>query len=347
MSKARAKKFNARKPKRRLPKVVALTILFFLGFFLAKIIFGKFNPLSLLKPISVFSQIINPDGLEKTESRTNALLLGLDQRIEGQYSGVLTDTIIVASYDHKTKEAVMISLPRDLWVPYDSGSSGKINAAYAYGGADLAKSMVEKALGIPIHYYAIIDFEGFRKAIDILGGVDIKVERAFDDYEYPILGREDVWPEEDRYEHLHFDAGWQHMDGERALKFSRSRKAIGEEGNDFARAKRQQKVILAAKEKLLSLNLLKDSGKMKDLYYTFRDSVETNAGLTEMESAATLGRETTGIRSVVINGGGDDGPELLVSTFVGEQNEVYALVPKAGDFSEIHAYVQKLLFGEN
>lgn len=345
------RKFTPKKRKRRGSRAVYLVFLFLLGIFVAKAVSSHFNPLSLLKPISVFSQIINPSGLEKTDGQTNALILGLDRRTEGQYTGILTDTIIVGSYDHKTKEAVMISLPRDLWVPYDSGSAGKINAAYAYGGIDLAKTMVEKALGVPIHYYAVIDFEGFRKAIDILGGVDVEVEQAFDDYKYPIPGREDVWPENDRYEYLHFDAGRQHMDGELALKFARSRMAVGPEGNDFARAKRQQKVVLAAKDRLLSLNLLKDSGKIKDLYYAFKDSVETNGGLLEIERAAALGNEIEKTQSVVINGGGENGPELLVGIMMGEQDEqgeggVYALVPKAGDFSEIHEYVQRLLFGE-
>ena len=131
--------------------------------------------------------------------------------------------------------------------------------------------------GLPIDHYAVVDFYSFRKAIDVLGGVDVKVENAFDDYHYPIEGEEDNTcdkSEEDiagltatmsgqlleeqfpcRYEDLHFDAGVTHMDGETALKYVRSRHSATD-GGDFNRAARQRQLILAVKAKVLSIGFL-------------------------------------------------------------------------------------------
>ena len=326
-----------------------------------------------LSPMSVFSKIINPSGLKQTDGRINILLLGLDTRPD-RPSSTLTDTVIVGSIDNEGKNATLISIPRDLWVPIDDDYSGKINSAYAIGEADqdkidggitLAKEKVEEVLGIPIHYYALINFEGFKKAIDILGGIEVDVENTFDDYHYPIPGREedtcgiteDPIKIEDgkeatqsaeeiylcRYDHLHFDKGLTKMDGETALRYARSRYAVGVEGGDFARAKRQQKVIIAAKNKLLSLPTLLNPGKLKELYDAYGEFVETDLGISEgqrlLEISQKLERET--IKNAVI----DKDSELVVSPI---DSDPYlgasVLIPKGGDFSQIQAFIQRLLF---
>src|SRR5690606_8070895 len=138
---------------------------------------------------------------------------------------------------------------------------GKINRAYSDaeikqegGGIILSRAVVEKVLDQPVDYVLRVDFSGFVQAVDMLGGIDVKVDRTFDDYEYPVSGKEtdtcgfegeefekratdssqlEAFP--CRYEHLHFDAGVQSMDGETALRFVRSRHATGAEGSDFAR----------------------------------------------------------------------------------------------------------------
>ena len=322
----------------------------------AILLFSIFRfPSSILTPVSVFSQIINPQNLKQTDGRTNILALGVDKRSNAGYvSGVLTDTIMVASIDEKKNDAVVISIPRDLWVKMDNYTSGKINSAYAFGGVELALKIVEQVLGVPIHYFAVVDFESFEKAIDILGGIEVEVENAFDDYRYPIFGREldDCGGDPEfkcRYQHLHFDAGLQHMDGERALAFARSRHAGGPEGNDFARMRRQQKVLLAAKDKALSLKTLTNPAKLKELYELFSDSVETNIGFKEVERLYQLSRkfDKSRIRSYVISGAWDDENALLYTPPAELYGGAYVLVPKAGNFSEIHYFVQKLLFGSN
>ncbi|EKD86324.1 MAG: cell envelope-related transcriptional attenuator, partial [uncultured bacterium] len=136
----------------------------------------------------------------------------------------------------------MISLPRDTW---SSDIKGKINKAYSDGeetrhggGLVLAKTVVSKITGQNVDYGIVIDFSGFINAVDLMGGLDINVDKTFDDYEYPLTGKEDDpcdnKPEDleklatassqleafpCRYEHLHFDRGMNHMDGETALKF--------------------------------------------------------------------------------------------------------------------------------
>jgi len=122
--------------------------------------------------------------LKTTQGRTNILLLGMGG--EGHEGALLTDSIIVISYNHDQKAATLISLPRDLWV--DSLKT-KINAVYYYGeqkqaggGLILAKSAVAEITDLPIHYGFAINFDGFKEAIDLVGGVDVDIKRTFDDY---------------------------------------------------------------------------------------------------------------------------------------------------------------------
>lgn len=319
----------------------------------ALVLSGRLNFGSLLTPVSVFSQIINPRSLEQTDGRTNVLILGVDRRSNaGFISGVLTDAIMVASLDPKKNRLTSISLPRDLWVKYDEQSSGKINAAYAIGGVELSKKIVSQVLGIPIHYFVVVDFQSFEQAIDILGGIDIEVENTFDDYKYPIFGKEldecGGDPEyKCRYEHLHFDKGYQHMDGKTALTFARSRHAKGPEGSDFARIKRQQKVVDAVKNKILSLKLLTNPAKIKELYDLFATAVETDIGWGEVEALLPLSGKAASLKTQfhLIDGSWNSEEALLYTPEAELYGGAFVLVPKAGDYSEIHYFVQKILFG--
>ena len=171
-------------------------------------------------------------------------------------------------------------------------SNKKINGVYADGeskriGGGLleAEAAISKVTGQDINYGVRIDFSGFVKAVDIIGGLDINVDNTLDDYEYPISGKEDEscgYSDEDikafsatspaeldiqqkftcRYMHVHFDKGPNHMNGETALEYVRSRHAIGVEGGDFARSKRQEKVINAFKNKVLSAQTLINPSKL-------------------------------------------------------------------------------------
>ncbi len=214
--------------------------------------------------------------------RINVLLLGIDRR-EGEEGPWRTDTMIVATLDPQTKTAGMLSIPRDLYVPIPAPGAGenRINTANFYGdsskypggGPALAKKTVEYNFAIPIHYYVLIDFGGFRKIIDALGGIEIDVPQAIDDPEYPT--------EDYGIMHLQIPAGRQHMNGDLALKYARSRKST----SDFDRSQRQMQVLLAARDKALKVNAL---AQAPQLLAQLQDAVETDMTPTQMLALAPI-----------------------------------------------------------
>lgn len=214
--------------------------------------------------------------------RINVLLLGIDAR-PGEQGPWRTDTMIVATLDPQTKTAGMLAIPRDLYVPIPAPGAGenRINTANFYGdstkypggGPALAKKTVEYNFAIPIHYYILIDFGGFRKLIDAIGGVDIDVPVAIDDPNYPTPDY--------GIEHLQIPAGLQHMDGDLALKYARSREST----SDFDRSKRQMQVILAARDKALKINLLSQAPQ---LLAQFQDTIQTDMTPEQMLALAPI-----------------------------------------------------------
>lgn len=214
--------------------------------------------------------------------RVNILLLGIDRR-EGEHGPWRTDTMIVATVDPKTKSAAMLTIPRDLYVPIPAPGAGenRINTANFYGdqtnypggGPALAKKTIEYNFAIPIHYYVLIDFNGFRKIIDALGGIDVNVPQAIDDPEYPT--------EDYGVMHLQIPAGMQHMDGDMALKYARTRHT----DSDFGRSQRQMQVVLAARDKALKINAL---AQAPQLLQQLRDTVETDMTPEQMLALAPI-----------------------------------------------------------
>lgn len=313
----------------------------------------QFAKKNQINPKFVSSLIFDdPSGLKSTSERTNILVLGIGGSThEGPN---LTDSILFLSLNFKKKDALMASLPRDIWSPT---LKDKINSAYAYGeakkkggGLILAKSIVEEIVGFPIHYAWVIDFAGFKNLIDMVGGIDVNVETSFDDLHYPIEGKENDDCNGDkeflcRYEPLHFDKGFQHMDGTRALKFVRSRFADGDEGNDFARSKRQQKVILALKDKVLHQTDLKDIARNRKIIQAFDDATDTDMNFKE---AALLGKlflsiNPQDIRKVIIDSGNEETGRkgFLLNPPAWQFDGQWVLIPRKGetDFREINSYI--------
>lgn len=216
----------------------------------------------------------------------------------GHDGAYLTDTLMVIHLDMTKKHALLVSIPRDIWakIPTKSGNDfhEKINAVYQMGlfknnypdiparygtdqgAANLLKEVLGGVTGLKSDNYVAIDFQGFKKAVDLLGGVDVNVEKTFDDYEYPVDGKEkDLCGKQEsdlpelekiatdsptlafpcRYEHLHFDRGTTHMDGTTALKYVRSRHSL-QDGSDFGRAARQQRFLEAVKDKVISFGFI-------------------------------------------------------------------------------------------
>lgn len=305
------------------------------------------NKSSWFDPISIYATV-NSAELEETDGRTNVLILGSDKRSEGTVTSELTDTILVASIGRVDHDVVLISLPRDLWVTSPSGFKSKINAVYTLGGSDELLAVIQDVLGIPIHYYTVVNFEMFREAIDILGGIEVNVDRTFTDYYYPIQGKETA-PMSERYETITFEQGPQNMNGEVALKYVRSRKGTNGENTDFARSERQQKVIAAIKDKALSLETLINPTKVKELYDLYSTKVDTNIDFSDVQNFYLLSQQIQfeNVISIVLDdrSAADEGGLLYAPIDTELYGGAYVLIPKTGDFSQMHAYVQRYLFG--
>ncbi len=336
------------KPKRGKSIVALLVFVVAAGiaFYYRDSIKASFNP------ISIVANITGAD-LKESDGRTNILLLGSDKRDGGPVTSVLTDTILIASIGKVDNDVVLISLPRDLWI---AEYHDKINAIYSIaernqkgtGPQELSK-VIAGVTGIPIHYYALVTFDLFTQAIDALGGITVKVDNSFTDYYYPVAGKENA-PDNERYITVHFDAGGQTMNGEKALQFVRSRHGDGVEGTDFARAKRQQKIIAALKDKALSLQTLVNIDKIKGLYDAYANNVDTNIDFPTVERFYLLTHQIdlNKVVSIVLQderSSADEGGLLYAPQDTTLYNGAYVLLPKTGDFTQIHAYVQRYLFG--
>ena len=210
----------------------------------------------------------------------NIVLLGLDQRPE-ESGPSRTDTIIVVRVDPATNSASMLSIPRDLWVPIPGYGENRINTAnyigdlkgYPGGGPALVKKTIEYNLGIRVHYYVRLNFEGFVRIIDRIGGIDIDVPKAIEDTQYPDPDNPGA------YTTIYIPAGLQHMDGKAALKYARTRHV----DSDFGRLRRQQQVIMAVRDRVLRLDLIPQLvPHLSELMNEMGDAVQTDLQPTDL-----------------------------------------------------------------
>lgn len=350
-----------RRLKRQLlsrPKLARLLLLIFVVFPLAGALF-YFLIFPLPRLIHTGTQIVlnqNPFSLKNDNGRTNILILGTGG---AEHDGPnLTDTMIIISavtkFDDKTATTspiTLISIPRDIYI---DSINNKINAAYDLAGLPLTKEIVGQVTGLPIHYAAKIDFSVFEKVIDILGGLDVNVTNVLDDYYYPIDGKENdncgltqtavvidevmaakAYP--CRYEHLHFDAGLQHMDGKTALKYVRSRHADWPEGSDFARSKRQQIVIKAVKDKAFSGTNFLNVSKDLEIYNQIRANIDTDFDFSQPQAllAFILKYQGAQFKNISL----DD--QVLVNP--PQDQRGWILLPKNGSWDEVHSYIKNSL----
>lgn len=231
---------------------------------------------------SIISNVIRGGGnndklIGEDLGQVNILLLGVGG--EGHDGPYLTDTMILAQIRPDIKQITLTSIPRDYLVTLPDKTEQKINSAFSYGffskdhnwdeAGKWARSTVEKMSGLTIPYFAVMDFSGFEKAIDQIGGVDVIVQNTFTDYSYPDSGIGYLPP-------ITFKAGPDHLNGVRALQFARSRHAAGIEGSDFSRNLRQQKIIDAFKQKVLGGNVFSSASKINQLLNVFANHFHTN-----------------------------------------------------------------------
>jgi len=221
---------------------------------------------------------------------TNFLLVGIDTRENGD--GLNTDTIMVISYNYDTNTLNMVSIPRDTVLahtaPDKEGYYVRVNSMYMIAeeatedsGLPYLQDVVSNYLGLEIHYAALINLKGFEEIIDSIGGVDVYIENTFTDTSYPTdNGKTKV---------IKFTAGWEHMDGARSLEYARSRHGQWPEGTDFARNKRQQKLITAIGDKIKSDTSLTNVSKIKNILESITSNIQLlNISNVELESVANL-----------------------------------------------------------
>ncbi|MFA6547552.1 MAG: LCP family protein [Candidatus Magasanikbacteria bacterium] len=267
------------------------------------------------------------------DDRINILLLGIGGA--GHDGPYLSDTNIILSIKPSTKEVAMISIPRDLGVTIDDHGVRKINSADAFGeaqtpgaGGEYARQIFAKTFGMDIPYYARVDFTAFQEIIDEVGGVTVNVPRAFVDYEFPGANFS--------YRTISFDTGVQSMDGQRALDFARSRHGNNGEGSDFARSRRQQLMISALKEKLLSVGTYTNPVRVQNILQSLSSHITTNLNFGQTMYLANLAKDADkNIKMLVL----DNSETGFLKSYIADSG-AYILAPVTGNFDNINLAIQ-------
>lgn len=270
--------------------------------------------------------------------RINIVFMGIGG--SNHPGGQLTDSMMIVSIKPKENALAMISIPRDLFVPISNRNQKvKINEVYTIGekekkgsGPELVKKTLENILGIPVQYHVTLDFAGFEKIIDQLGGVDILVERAINDPYYPDTQMKG-------YDPFSIKAGQQKLSGKVALKYARSRETT----SDFDRSARQQKILVAVKDKMLSMGFLANPVKIAEIVSTLGNHLRTNVSPGEIRSFAAVLKniDRNKIISKVLSNGTDG---VLYSD---SSSGTYYLMPKGGDYKEIERIVEGIFDTNN
>ena len=214
------------------------------------------------------------------DGRWDLLVMGMrgeDQKDADTTGALLTDSIMLISYDQKTGKTSMVSIPRDLYLRIYGTKKDKINVVYEMGlyrggsGLNFAKKLFSRITGVYIDSVVIIDFSAFDQIITELGGVDITLDKPFSEKQQ--------WGYE-----FSLPAGKNHLDAEQALYYARSRFS----SSDFDRAERQQKIIMALKDKITAMNILSDPVRTLSILNTLRNNIKTDLDIWDIGSLITL-----------------------------------------------------------
>jgi anionic cell wall polymer biosynthesis LytR-Cps2A-Psr (LCP) family protein len=294
----------------------------------------------------------SPKPLDETQQKKgiyNVVFLGYGGA--GHDGSLLTDSIIIIHVDTTIKKAALISVPRDLWYT----GNHKINAEGSINGFNNVGVAIKNVTGLPINYFVSVDFGGFIKIIDDLGGITVNVPVTFDDPFYPIAGQENNtcgFTEDQvnvlktkysgynletqftcRYEHLHFDKGPADLNGTTALKFVRSRHG----DSDFGRSLRQFAVLQGIESKLISFQA---SNKFNDIVNTISQIVRTDLDAGTIKSLISVFGDPKAYNIKQV--------QLTIDNVLGESKSsdgAYILIPKTGNlnFSGIRDYIKSNL----
>lgn len=322
-------KFNNGQPERlwpkRLRRVIIVLVIIIVGFFLMR---GRQFTIQNKPWWTVFANVLKIGSEEKIDpfplpspetDRLDVLILGLrgeDRKAIEEEGGLLTDTILVASIDKTNKKAALISVPRDLYVEI-AGVKGKINSVYERGlgkgkGVTVVKEVVSRLSGVRVDNVVVFDFEAFKKIVDALDGIDINLTKTFVE--------KDQWGYE-----FSLPAGQNHLSGEQALYFVRSRFST----SDFDRARRQQEVVLAIKNKAETLGYFSNPLKASGLFSELKGTIKTDFqiwDITDLLALASAFRTGSKPKTHVIST-----ENLLYETKNGDGE--YILLPKDNNYA--------------
>lgn len=307
-----------------------------------KISIANENDSSFLQTLKSFTSGNSINLKSSSGGRINILLLGIAGK--GKPGQNLTDTLMIASFNQKTGQVAFLSLPRDLYATI-SGSNlqTKINSVYQYGlnknqndpqkGAETIVRTIEDITSLKMNYYAILNFDGFEKIINSIGGINIMNERDIYDPRYPGPNYS--------YETFELKKGFHHLDGATALKYARERHDDPE--GDFGRAKRQQQIIQATKNKIFSAGTLLNPFALNKLFDALGENIVTDVRPDEISDFLELAKklDTQNINNVVVDAWNKDSLLKVAHMDYGGVR-AFSLVPRVGNFSEIQELAQNV-----
>jgi LCP family protein required for cell wall assembly len=212
------------------------------------------------------------------KERFTVLVMGMDQRPGEFGTAYRTDTMILISLDPKTNRVGMLSIPRDLFVDIPGYGLQRVNTAYGLGelsgpggGPQLAMQTVQYNFGIRVNEYVVVNFESFIRVIDLIGGINVYVDTAIYDPEYPDMNY--------GYDPFYIEAGWHQMDGATALKYARTRHS----SDDIDRGRRQQQVLYAIRDKVTAMDMIpKLAPQAYSLWAELKAGVDTGLSLEQI-----------------------------------------------------------------
>lgn len=340
-AKKAAKQHGKKRTGRRIAKFVGLLVLIaiaFAGFHFYKDVAkltGNNNPLNLL---SVFK----PASLENDNGRVNILVAGNSADDLGHNGGELTDSIMVLSIDTKNNTALMLSIPRDMYVSIPGYGHAKINSAYPDGGMDLLKTVVQNTTGLNIHYTALVNYSAFRDLVNAVGGITITIKstdsRGIYDPSLDYTTRRCCALAK-------YSNGPVTLNGKQALNLARARgDAYGSYGfpdSDYTRTQHQRQMLMAIKDKASSTAVVANPLKISSLVDAVGNNVKTDLQLNEMQALYYYGKkiDNTKIDSYNIRDLKGNGELMLVGDMINGQS---VQIPAAGedDYSAIQEQIQ-------
>jgi LCP family protein required for cell wall assembly len=299
------------------------------------------------------ANILVPTKLKgEDQGRVNILVSGTSEDDPGHEGAELTDSIMIISINTVDNSALMLSIPRDLWVNYGTssklGSAGKINEAYFRGkegetndklatdkGMKNLAEVVSKVTGLEIPYYLKIDYQAFRESVDAVGGVDIDIDSG-DPY---CVGGGGVY---DVYTGIKLSKGVQHLSGEQALNLSRSRNAgggCGMAGSDFSRADYQRQILVEIRKKALSAGTLSNPKKIADLLDSAGDNINHNFQANEIVRLYEVGKS---VNDSSIASEGLSTSNVLIDYSAPNGSKALSVQGGAANYSKISQFVRRL-----